>query len=1001
MSSNNSTQNNQKPRKRSQKTQSFEESLKDLDNIDLPGCSSRQSPSVVVVDVRRNCETGQFQRKQRKIYPRKKKEKPAKHREEDLASYDGDNDDVDNEYVCDEREQSTSALSDEWELEPENRDALLLNLRDIESQFPASHPEETEWTQRKRVLEENWTSARNDLFDAFLSTKSIPEGAMCCTKCKVNVAVLRCTECRKMLCSSCDETEHIIFPFHDRDTWINGFYEPVGNLVTINEGEIVLIGRYEFNEAYFFCTNCSLIISGCTVRSMLIAGYWPASPQRATTFFSLDLLRFWDSLSMNSPGTSLSSFVRSLENVSKMSGRQSSINSTAFGNAFREWKFVSSNIKFQNGNDDFVCPVCSDVCHSIHIDGHRKTYRFKKVPRGNCVSLYGDKFIANDAEVQAHMKNLYDKMGSQDYEDDKMCGSSYWQAARSKSSKSYSTLDETGLVVAGCRHVLALKGVNMFAGEQYGYALFLHQLLFGEVRMRFIWQDIMCKYWPWLEKVASKFPDKSALLDTNKALSVMHSKAHSLECQLVWGGFYQDEAALSTGESMEQFFSYFAKCGLRTKSMNASARVDALTEHAAFWNMRKIENLASTLAKQYVKAKEKINVAKQEKSELLKTATSRPDDTLIKTWETEFRSKARASFDRQSSSTVVNQLAEYFKLHQEVSTAPVLQEFVERNDKACSIMSGQEELYTIVAARQVDTARLVRKMENLEKKLLAGGYDKETALRDGKGHLAERTLELLRTRIVHTYLNIQQQKHDISRVSDTSKRRTKIRKALGKNVKLLEKTVEKYNVVVNLTNGPNPLKLDAVSSGIFAWQEYKEQSNTPEWLRKQIVDKNVLLKRCKEELFLLVEEMQAYCTFFKNKIQYLEEERLKLGKCIEDIENGETEVAALKRLQWKVAGQQNREEIDKLLGDGSTILKLKGIQSLKQEGISLCKKRLTTAADVFKKALGADFEMHFKEDDVEEGRSETEEEDDPEETPDDDFHENDFVMDSVLNSSLV
>ena len=114
-----------------------------------------------------------------------------------------------------------------------------------------------------------------------------------------------------------------------------------------------------------------------------------------------------------------------------------------------------------------------------------------------------------------------------------MCGSSYWQAARSKSSKSYSTLDETGLVVAGCRHVLALKGVNMFAGEQYGYALFLHQLLFGEVRMRFIWQDIMCKYWPWLEKVASKFPDKSALLDTNKALSVMHSKAHSLECQVI------------------------------------------------------------------------------------------------------------------------------------------------------------------------------------------------------------------------------------------------------------------------------------------------------------------------------------------------------------------------------------------------------------------------------------------------------------------------------------
>ena len=40
--------------------------------------------------------------------------------------------------------------------------------------------------------------------------------------------------------------------------------------------------------------------------------------------------------------------------------------------------------------------------------------------------------------------------------------------------------------------------------------------------------------------------------------------------QLVWGGSYQTNAALSTGESMEQFFSYFGKCGLTTKNMGAS-----------------------------------------------------------------------------------------------------------------------------------------------------------------------------------------------------------------------------------------------------------------------------------------------------------------------------------------------------------------------------------------------------------------------------------------------
>ncbi|XP_065060557.1 uncharacterized protein LOC135687817 [Rhopilema esculentum] len=202
------------------------------------------------------------------------------------------------------------------------------------------------------------------------------------------------------------------------------------------------------------------------------------------------------------------------------------------------------------------------------------------------------------------MKAVYDMMGSQDYKEDKMCGSSYWQAARSKAKTGFATLDETGLVVAGCRHVIALKAVNMFAGEQYGYALYLHKELMSNFNIQFFWQDIMGKYWPWLEKVSTRTPELSHLLSMSTALSVMHAKAHSLDCQIVWEGLYQEKAALSTGESMEQFFSCLAKCGLTTKNMNAAARIDSLTEHTAFWNRRKIDNLAFSLSKQYKKKQE-------------------------------------------------------------------------------------------------------------------------------------------------------------------------------------------------------------------------------------------------------------------------------------------------------------------------------------------------------------------------------------------------------------
>ena len=45
-----------------------------------------------------------------------------------------------------------------------------------------------------------------------------------------------------------------------------------------------------------------------------------------------------------------------------------------------------------------------------------------------------------------------------------MCGTTRWKAAKA-TSKTMRNLDETGLVVAGCRHTLALKAVNMFRGE--------------------------------------------------------------------------------------------------------------------------------------------------------------------------------------------------------------------------------------------------------------------------------------------------------------------------------------------------------------------------------------------------------------------------------------------------------------------------------------------------------------------------------------------------------
>eukprot|EP00112_Aurelia_sp_Birch-Aquarium-sp1_P005752 Seg1652.5 transcript_id=Seg1652.5/GoldUCD/mRNA.D3Y31 product="hypothetical protein" protein_id=Seg1652.5/GoldUCD/D3Y31 len=395
-----------------------------------------------------------------------------------------------------------------------------------------------------------------------------------------------------------------------------------------------------------------------------------------------------------------------------------------------------------------------------------------------------------------------------------------------------------------------------------------------------------------------------------------------------------------------------------TSIVTINSRRDTLTEHTAFWNERKIEKLAASLAKQYKKTQEKICNIGNEKTRLLDSAGVKIDDKLIEDWEVEFRTKSEASLQRQNSVAVVNQLAEYFKLHQEVFSVPMLEDYVTNTDKACSIITGQEEVYEVLNTTKEACLRKRRRMEQLEAKLVTGEYRKVDALRDGKEFLTQHTLELLRTRLLHTYLNIQQQKMEVSRLADTSKKRIKIRKTMSKNSTLLEATVEKYNKVKNLsTSDIAELDKNDVASGTFAWQADKVQYRVPVWLRKQIVDKHVILKRCKEEISLLVEEMTSYVYFYYNQLRLHEADITELRRSIGELTSGAAEVAVVNELKFKVQDNQNKEDLFHHLSEGNTAMKLQGLICLRQKGVMLFKERLGLAAYWFKKVLGPNFDV--------------------------------------------
>lgn len=79
--------------------------------------------------------------------------------------------------------------------------------------------------------------------------------------------------------------------------------------------------------------------------------------------------------------------------------------------------------------------------------------------------------------------------------------------------------------------------------------------------------------------------------------------------------------------------------------------------------------------------------------------------------------------------------------------------------------SGQELIYNVVATSQKEIIKKRKRLQQLEAQLMPTGKSKEEMLLDGRKLSAENTLALFRTRIINTFLAIEQQKLDISHLA--------------------------------------------------------------------------------------------------------------------------------------------------------------------------------------------------------------------------------------------
>ncbi|XP_056130247.1 uncharacterized protein si:dkey-93l1.9 isoform X1 [Lampris incognitus] len=446
----------------------------------------------------------------------------------------------------------------------------------------------------------------------------------------------------------CDVHIHAKLVLHNRDSCIDGIYKAIEPMVCCikQEGTYSLVNQVHLlpsvrpsqlctcdpkniiesagRAVILVCINgrydlhlpnlsCSLCLAQWTPNKgdLIKSGYWPATVH-ADTLFSIDVFTTFEEMKAVAPSLSRQGFVRMLERVTSRFGRAGKIHGDVLMRSFMEYTFCQHQCDNMAEVESFTCPACTPNMLALCADGNRKQYRFRQ-SKGSEESYFDGTFICKDTEVHHFVEDIRSRFKSTAGRG--ICGASQWSAAR-ETARRASKLDEEGLEVVVCRHEVLLKALNMYRGEFFAYPLFLQKKLQAATNGHFFCTDIACKYWPYLEKLTVSMMDLRPLLQMRPFLSVMHAKAHSTKCEIIWSGRNQEGAGTTAGEEVEMVNSYLSRCALTTKYMTKSARNDMLTVHAIGWNRQKQDGLHLALSSRYIKTFQKAQTESQRLEDL-------------------------------------------------------------------------------------------------------------------------------------------------------------------------------------------------------------------------------------------------------------------------------------------------------------------------------------------------------------------------------------------------
>ncbi|XP_028403336.1 uncharacterized protein LOC114526041 [Dendronephthya gigantea] len=812
------------------------------------------------------------------------------------------------------------------------------------------------WGQRMENVNTNWESCRSSIFETTLSCQA-PTPQMC-SQCKVKSGFIKCMQCcgGGSLCGTCDLKQHENDPFHDRQhVSQDGFYQYIrptestdddGNIITIRKsyqfsttipsscsfcGEVcefdiiyadnhmvyvTLRGRYDLDQITGYeCKNCHNVCpNDNSIKQVVASGFWPGTPISYSQQFSQELFEHWDIMQKRMPGVSERSFVLGLQDFSLNKNRVATINMNTFSRSFKEWKFCTFEMELLQQKNWMECPPCTISQHSGHVDGNMKLYRFRSAGglQRNC--YYKECFVASNEKVAANMNDVFGTTNiSETNTESSMCGDSTWRAARNRPGKK-KNLDETGLEILGCRHTVAQAAVNMFQGEIYSYAHYLQKHVLTKNNGMFLWYDVVCQYWPWLIKHDPVLADQ-----TKPGLSVMHAKAHSWTCQVLWGGRWQKEAGATTGEEVEQINSHFSRLGNSTKHMLPEGREELLTEHALIWNKRKIMQMPAVLAKRYMKAKQDF----QDLQKKLAEAKNDLGVTNSETWIQDVTQSAREEEIRRKVRVALSEEEEAFWANETHVNSEC------RNPLVINAVKVFPKYHKKIASADLSVV-----VPKLKEKF---GPDWMNVLDNGEKSLRGNVSSMLERSMQTAHFEIVQLAANMNKLADSSKQKRRIRTKISSTKNNLKETVDAYNEL----NPSASINVEEVQSGVFTWiTENEFQQVYPIRVKKKIAELENECTRYEEEIGILEKEMKHFIEYYRNNVV----RRLK--------ENEAILLAQLTSDKSEIISSMVENNEGRYITYSTETGVLKGKLALLRIGIDFAMRQLECGVEMFSKVLG-------------------------------------------------